>query len=238
MEVWTPSAFLPAQYSADSELDSESRLVRIGPFRRDVFVSQHRAYQADFEMLSWILRYGSTDFWYEKPSRPYLKNITGPEGLLHIMNARPVSLETPKVWAARALLTPTDDDIFDCSPGHMDNSTVSACHQCTAEKSDALDNTPLVYYVVFSTCQASEPFIHGAHFNGCQIYKLMKFGSREAAAAEVFYSAGVNGWSTVFSCAMRLDEDFDSRIGKVKRADELWELAEHNDEEDTVRVFF
>lgn len=220
-------------------LDVSSRVVRIVPFRRSVFTTQHRVHAADFEEHKWILKFGSPDFWYEKPARSYLRNIKGPEGLLHLLNARPVSLETPKVWASHALTTPTDDDIYDCPAGHvLDGGYAATCHHCTDEKSEALDNTPLVYYLVLSTCQASDPFIHGAHFNGCQIYKLVKCGSREAAVAEAFYTAGVNGWSVAFSCVMRLGEDFEERSGKVKRVDELWMLAEEEEDEDAVRVFY
>jgi hypothetical protein len=141
------------------------------------------------------------------------------------------------------LTVPTDDDIFDCNnTGHgvvVDEFT-GACARCTDEKSEALDATPLVYCLVLSTCQANDPFLQGAHFNGKQIYKLVKCGSREAAISEAFYACGVNGWSVAFSCVMRADETFEEgEVNvKVKKVDELWMLGEDEEEEDTVRLFY
>ncbi len=238
-EVSTPDAYLPAQYSSESDDDVGSGVVRLVPLRRNVFTARHDAFPADFEEHKWIIKYGSPDFWYEKPVRSYLNKIQSSEGLLHLHNARPVSLETPKVWASPTFSTPRDNDIYGCISGHtLDGRYTEFCHQCTQEKSDALDNTPLVYCLVLSTCQASDPFIHGAHFNGCQIYRLVKCGSREAAAAEAYYAAGVNGWNIAFSCVMRLGEDFEERSGKVKRVKELWMLADEETDENVVRVFY
>jgi hypothetical protein len=137
------------------------------------------------------------------------------------------------------MTTPTRDDIFECAAGHaVDDGYAGTCHECTDAKSDALESTPLVYCLVFSTCQASDPFIHGAHFNGRQIYKLVKCGSREAAVAEAFYAAGVNGWSLAFSCVMKLGEDFEERSGTAKKVNELWMLAEEENDEKTIKVFY
>jgi hypothetical protein len=91
---------------------------------------------------------------------------------------------------------------------------------------------------VFSTFQASDPFIRGTHFNGHQIYKLVKCGGREAAVANAFYAAGVNGWSLAFSCVMKLGEDFEERSGTAKRVKELGMLAEEEDNEKVVKVFY
>ncbi|KAF1946920.1 hypothetical protein EJ02DRAFT_393389 [Clathrospora elynae] len=246
LEVETPAAFMPVQYSGESFLDIASRVTRIAPFRRSVFVTRHHVHAADFEEHEWLLKHGSTELWYEKPSKAHLRSIKtlesnrwAPYELLPLLNARPVSLETPKAWASAAMTTPTDDDIYDCTSGHtVDDGYAGTCHQCTDDKSEALESTPLVYCLVMSTCQASDPFIHGAHFNGRQIYKLIKCGSREAAVAEAFYAAGVNGWNIAFSCTMRLGEDFEERSGKVKKMDELWMLADEEEDKNVVRVFY
>lgn len=244
-EVSSPADFIQTHYAGESLIDT-ARVVRIAPFRRNVFITLHSAQVADFEEFRWIVQHGDTEVWYEKPRRSFLRQMATlessgcePEPLPALENARPVSLETPRVWASAALTTPIDDDIYDCSAGHANEEDFSgACPQCTDEKSEALDATPLVYYVVLSTCQASDPFIHGAHFNGRQIYKLVKCGSREAAAAEAFYSSGINGWSVAFSCAMRGGETFEERPGKAKRVEDLWMLADDEEEEDVVRVFY
>lgn len=222
------------------------RVVRILPFKRNVFMTMHRANMADFEEFKWIFQYGDTEGWYQKPTRSMLRHMATleasacePDELPVLDNARPVSLETPRVWAGPALTTPADDDIYDCDAGHsLEEDFAGACPQCTDEKSEALDSTPLVYCVVLATCQASDPFIHGAHFNGKQIYKLVKCGSRDAAISEAFYACGVNGWSVAFSCVMRGDETFEQRGGNAKRVSELWMLSENDTEADGVRVFY
>ncbi|KAL1598866.1 hypothetical protein SLS60_008009 [Paraconiothyrium brasiliense] len=244
-EASAPADLIPVQYSGDSLLDM-GRVVRITPFKRNVLVTTHRAQIADFEEIKWILQHGGTDVWYQKPKRSWLRQqetleTSGPdiEELQSLENARPVSLETPRIWASSALVTPTDDDLFDCTAGHtIDDAFSGACPICTDEKSEALDGTPLIYHVVLSTCQASEPFIHGAHFNGRQIYRLIRCGSRDAAAAEAFYASGVNGWSVVFSCVMRADDELEGSEGKIKRVDELWMLGEDEEDDDCTRVFF
>jgi len=236
---------MPAHYSGVSLLDN-ARVVRLVHFKRNIFASFHRAHLTDFEEFKWIIQWGNTEVWCQKPSpsdpRPLATLGTShckPIKVSALKNPRPVSLETPRVWASSALTVPTDDDVFDCNAGHeVDDNFSGACGQCTDEKSEALDATPLVYYLVLSTCQANDPFIHGAHFNGKQIYKLVKCGSRDAAISEAFYACGVNGWSVAFSCIMRADETFEEGEVNVKRVDELWMLGEDHEEEDTVRVFY
>lgn len=154
--------------------------------------------------------------------------------------ARPVSLETPRVWASAALVTPSDDDVYDCEKEHGGDGDVNgsdgACAVCTYEKSEVLDGTSLVYYIVLSTCQASEPFIHGAHFNGKTIFRVVKCGTREGASAEAFYAAGVNGWSVVFSCVLREEERLTEN---ARRVEKLWELGEKDENvKEGARVFY
>jgi hypothetical protein len=238
---------VPLNYSGESVLEN-SRIVRITPFKRNVLVTQHSLQAADLEEYKWILKHGNTEVWYEKPQRSFFKQMKTLEGcsyelpeLLPLFDARPVSLETPKLWASCALTTPTDDDVYDCTAGHAAEGTyTSTCHQCSEEKSEALDATSLVYYLILTTCQASNPFVHGSHFNGRQIYKMIKCGSREAAIAEAFYATGVNGWNIAFSCVTRLGEGFDDRNGNAQKVEELWILAEEDDDEDasSVRVFY
>lgn len=245
-EISTPAGFLPVQYSSESAIDNLSRVLRILPFRRNVLVTRHKAHAADFDEYKWILKYGNTEHWYEKPNRAQLRSLKyldnnrwAPDELLPLSNARPVSLETPKAWASAALTTPTDDDIYDCAAEHAVIGGYSGtCNRCTDEKAEALAKTPLVYYLVLTTFQASDPFIHGAHFNGKQIYKMIRCGSREAAVAESFYAAGVNGWNIAFSCVMRLGEDFEERFGTVQRANELWMFSDEAEDENAIRVFY
>ncbi|KAF2125085.1 hypothetical protein P153DRAFT_120294 [Dothidotthia symphoricarpi CBS 119687] len=226
-----------------------SRVIRITTSRRNVFMTLHRAKATDLRGFRWLIQYGSTEFWYEKPTRALLKHFHSLEAsgcetqdLLPLFNARPIGLETPRVWASAALTTPTDDDVETCTAGHAADARISeSCQQCVNDRAEALDNTSLVYCLVLSTCQASDPYVHGAHFNGRQIYKLVKCGSREAAVAEAFYAAGVNGWSVVFSCVMRFGEDVFSTTGTTEKVDELWTLTKDNEigvADGSVRIFY
>ncbi|ORX94641.1 hypothetical protein BCR34DRAFT_629171 [Clohesyomyces aquaticus] len=243
--VQSHAGLIPVYYSAHPGGETD-RVIRLGPFRRNVFTTTHRAQPADFAEYEWLIRYATPETWYERPGRGLLKHMATleasgcePVDILPLHNPRPVSLETPRVWASAALTTPTDDDIYDCSAGHsVDGEYTGACAQCTDEKSDALDATPLLYCLILSTSQASDPFIHGAHFNGRQIYKLVKCGSREAAAAEAFYASGVNGWNVTFSCVLRVGETWEERSGAAERVNELWNLAEDAESESTIRAFY
>lgn len=220
--------------------------MRITPFGRNVMLTLHGAHVTDFEEHRWLIQNGQTEIWYEKPNPSLIKHMSTlqssgcePAEIPPLENPRPVSLETPRVWAAAALTTPTDDDVYECDAGHVrEPGYTGSCHQCTDEKSESLDSTPLVYCIVLSTCQASDPFIHGAHFNGKKVYKLIKCGSREGAAAEAFYAAGVNGWNVAFSCVLRVGEDFEDRSGPVERVEELWSLADDAENEYSIRAFF
>ena len=243
----TPNQFIQVQYSGESIFDFASRVLYIEPARCNVLMTLHPASMADYKEYEWLLKYGSSKIWYEKPSKALLRSVKtlkanrrAPYELLALHNARPVRLETPKVWASAAMTTPTDDDIFECVAEHPvdDGYDAGTCHRCTKTKSEALENTSLVYCLVFSTCQAADPFVQGAHFNGREIYRLVKCGSREAAVAETFHAAGVNGWSLDFSCVMKLGEDFEERCGTARKVNVLWTLAEEEADEKIVRIFY
>jgi hypothetical protein len=239
--VSTPSELIPVSYSGES-VQETSRVVMIEPFRRNVVVSHHAAQAADLNEHMWLLSWCKSEIWYEKKNFfKRMKKMKYPNSLIEVPpldDPRPVSLETPKLWASRALTTPIDDDVRDCTAGHpADGGYVGSCHQCSEEKSEALDATSLEYCLIMTSCQASDPFVHGSHFNGKQIYKMVKCGSREAAISEAFYATGVNGWNVVFSCVLRLGEGVD---GNIQKAKELWELAdaETDDEADEIRIFY
>jgi hypothetical protein len=209
-------------------------VIRIALFRRNVLVTNRRARAADYKEYEWLLKYGSTERWYEKPSKEHLTSINtvqrnrwAPDELLPLLNTRPVSLERPKVWASAAMTTPTDEKISECAADHaIDDGYAGTCYQGTNEKSKALESIPLVYYLVLSTCQVADRFIYGAHFIGRQIYKLVRCGSREAAVAEAFYAAGVNGWNIAFRCISKLEEAFEEKSGEDNKFGNLWRLAE------------
>lgn len=252
--VSKPSDFIPVHYSGDSLLD-RAQVVCLTPFElqgslRRVMLSLHGAQLADFAEYKWIIQYGDSETWYERPSRSTRKMLAiGCEsvGLTEVPSPQSIlSGETPKVWASSALTTPTDDDVYDCDAGHHVGSPSGACYQCTDEKSEALESTSLVYYLVLSTGQLKRkdasgyisPSPYGMDISGKPVYKLVKFGTREAAAAEAFYVSGSMGWNVVFSCVLRFGETFDERTGPIERVDELWKLGEDAENENTIRIFY
>ena len=233
-------------YCEDPVLQNTNQLVRLTAFRRSVYITRYAAHETDYKEHEWLFKHGSTELWYEKPSKAHLRNIGTQEvnrwaldELSSLPNARPVSLETPRVWASAAMRTPIDDDISECVAGHRANNyRPRSCLRCTSEKATALEATSLVYCLVLSTCQAADPFVHGAHFHGKQIYKLVKCGSREAAVSEAYHSAGVNGWNVAFSCVMRLAEGYDERDGKAKKVQHLHMLSDEDEDKQSIRTFY
>ena len=72
---------------------------------------------------------------------------------------------------------------------------------------------------------------------GTPIYKVVKSGSRDAAATQAFYDAGANGWSTLFTCAVRSDVDWAIAAEEgFRRVDELWKLGD--DFQSEVCIFY
>ena len=224
--VSTPGELVPTIFSGDSFTD-RSEVVRLTPFNKDVFLTVHKVHAVDFDTQLWLLKYGMMDTWYERPSRTALKMMAkmescdyepaplqdihqsqnSSESRSHSYCVAVVNLDVPKVCASSALTTPTDDDIYDCE---HDESDGEACYQCTDERSEALEKTPLVYFVVVSTYLKHDDFgppVGSTKGSSRRIHKYIKCGSREAAAAETFHAAGVNGWDVVFSCVMRFGED-------------------------------
>lgn len=236
-EVSFVETFIPVKYSGECVSDP-SRLTRILPFRRNVFITTHRAHPADLNEFEWLFKYGTTETWYERPSKALLKRLeavsrSGREtDELVSSNPKSNEIQTPKVWASAALTTPLDDDVCKCIADHTRNSTatsyISTCRQCTAEKTKALSATDLVYCLVFNSLQAHETFIPGAATaGGRQIFKLVKCGSRAAAIAEIFHATGLHGWNMVFSCVMRNDNDIGNIGGEMARVEKLWMLSDY-----------
>ncbi|KAI5365616.1 hypothetical protein J4E82_011348 [Alternaria postmessia] len=240
--VDTPCQFIQVQYSNCPPSDSANLMIRITPHFRNASVSKHAASMADYKEFEWLLTHGTSGVWYEKPTNAYLRSVGtpgAPQELTPLLDARPVSIETPKVWASKPTTTSIDDRILECVAAHdINEGYAESCLECTIAKSEALKNTPLVYCLVFGTYQARDPYIHASHFNGRQIYKLVKCGSREAVVAEAFYTAGIEGWSLVFSCVMKLGEGFEERSKTAKKVDKLWMLAEEDDDENNIKVFY
>ncbi|KAI0585590.1 hypothetical protein Alg130_04695, partial [Pyrenophora tritici-repentis] len=74
-KVGIANHFIPAVYCEDPFVEDLAQLVHIGPFSRNVYVTRYAAHTTDYKEYEWLLKYGSTELWYEKPSKAHLKNI-------------------------------------------------------------------------------------------------------------------------------------------------------------------
>lgn len=224
--VRTAEELIPTQSAEASDYNTTSRIVRIAPLRRNVYLLQHPAQAADLQDYEWLLRFADTGLWYEKPGRPQPAHIGRNEGtppsankVIPMSHPQPMSLNLPKVWASAALAT------------SLDNTAIQ--HQPRSLKS-----TPLVYCLILSTYDTASNMLPDGKSHGRQMYKLVRCGSREAAVAEAFYAAGVHGWNVSFACVMRLDEDFVGTFGKAKKVKQLSKLGLDNYVREDVRVFY
>lgn len=203
---------------------------------------RHQAYGADYQEYEWLFRHADTGIWYEKASKSSSAKLakcdtepfsTAQDKVLAVPHAKPLSLELPKVWASAGLTTLLDD----VSRGTDAASSSGSQYQSTSlAQSEAM---PLVYCLVISTFDADHTFPQEAHYKGRHIYKLIKCGSREAAVLEAFYAAGVHGWNVLFTCVMRLGDEFEEKPGKAMKV-RLAQLAreEAEAEKEGVRVFY
>lgn len=204
---------------------------------------RHQAYAADYQEYEWLFRHADTGIWYEKPSKSSSSKhhpkrddepfSTPQDKVLAVPNAKPLSLELPKVWASAALTTLLDD----VSRGTDAASSSGSQYQSTSLAQS--DSMPLVYCLVISTFDADHTFPPQVHYKGRHIYKLIKCGSREAAVLEAFYAAGVHGWNVLFTCVMRLGEEFEDKAGKAMKV-RLAQLArgESEGEKEGVSLFY
>lgn len=244
-KVSTPDELITVRYSKSRNLKT-SRIVRIQPFKRSVFLTHHSAGVTDLGEFRWLIQYGSPGFWYEKPTQSQMKQLCTLEAsdcesqeLAPLSEPRPIGFEVPRVWASVVLTTPVDEDVEYCKAVNSVDESSVACGLCRGCRSRGIENTPLVYCLVLASFQARDPYVNTAHFNGKQIYKLVKCGSREAAVAEAFYTAGSDGWSVVFSCVMRSGEDDFSTSGTIRRVNKLSGLLDKaENERDVTRIFY
>ncbi|KAL4924700.1 uncharacterized protein BDV17DRAFT_295195 [Aspergillus undulatus] len=74
------------------------------------------------------------------------------------------------------------------------------------------------------------PDLAGNRVTGQSIYRVVKAGSREEAAAQAFYAAGGNRWSTVFTCVVANEAKSSGRVlicdeERYERVNSLEELV-------------
>jgi hypothetical protein len=231
-------------FAEEWQRELKTKLVRVTPFKRNVLLTVHPAGVADFDEVEWILQYGTSGKWYKKPGRKSLRTMeifpdSDELSDSEVDHGRLAKNDCVRVWASAALVTPLDYDVDDCeSSSHWaerDDESDSE-HECGNARTDALESASLVYYLVLSTFESAGRAFEGT--TGKQAYSLVKCGSRAAAVAEALSASSINGWSVDFCCVFRHGETFGERTGPVKRVEELWEMGEEAEDENTIKVFY
>ena len=177
----------------------------------------------------------------------------GKKHLLPTSLFKPLIRDTPFIRATAAL---TVDDLYEMDElriecqltgGHTDKveesedegdkksyfSTLYSCwwcKECSLVKQEELQGCGLVYHSVqrASIDSKSEYRMDSRSPRpvGNYLFRLVQNGNRESAASQAFFDAGMNGWSTMFSCVTRDDIEITSAgKEKVKLVNELWKLT-------------
>ncbi|KAF2271477.1 uncharacterized protein EI97DRAFT_267175 [Westerdykella ornata] len=226
--VYSPDVFIPSTISYFP--NSTSDFLHLEPFKRTVLSLVHDAAPADLDNYRWILQHGSPDAWYARPCKAAETALLSGSSIMEScdIGSAPVQCcQIPRVWASAALTTPDRDE-----------ESCDSCDSCGCSNSLRRPClSPLVYNIVVSTFAVPA---EGSSYNsyGRQVYRLFKCGSRDAAVAEVFYTAGMLGWNVVFSCVMRKGETFDEQSGPIDRVHKLRSLIEEGRDGEKVRVFY
>ena len=58
-----PNHFIQVQYPSEPVSDFASRVIHIGPFRRNVLTTRHPAHVADYKEFGGLLEHGSSEIW-------------------------------------------------------------------------------------------------------------------------------------------------------------------------------
>lgn len=177
-------------------------------------------------------------------------------------HANPQTCKFPRINTGRALRTrddmspgckceqrlePSPVEPVACSSTRCEAKLGGSHYPCSSCVSSARlprsEITQLVYLSVVQSFQSGAGFDPDA---GRPIYKVVKTGSRQAAAAQAFFDAGASGWSTVFACAMpasvslmvgaRVQVGEDVEVPHAKTMDEV--LVHESHERNWMRVLF
>ncbi|KAL2816290.1 hypothetical protein BJX63DRAFT_430298 [Aspergillus granulosus] len=199
--------FTPA--SATNPTPPLDRLVLLTPFTRPAYITTHPASHYDFAHWLPLLALGAPETWYTfssnesaiptslklpllAPPNTYLKSLSDP---------RPAGLRIPRISAN--------------DPLHPAHSAASLPRIKT--EAGTLPPPDLIYLSVQSSITGHStnrsgrwvspergglPDLAGTGTTGSSIYRVVRCGSREEAAAQAFYSAGGNRWSTLFTCVV------------------------------------
>ncbi|KAL4962224.1 uncharacterized protein BDV14DRAFT_110902 [Aspergillus stella-maris] len=232
--------------SGKDAVETRDRYILLTPFMRETYITSHPASKYDFSTWLPLLALGVPETWYafgvsEQPIQLSTKQpLLAPQNvsLLPQKEAGPVGLRVPRIVAGAALLPPPPTPIPVNKDPFDDNDTPVKNEDGSKPRRD------LVYLSIQSTISGTGthrldrysysspdrnglPDLAGSSITGQNIYRVVRAGSREEAAAQAFYVAGGNKWSTLFTCAVIdegrgsgrvvvCDEDVYRRVGSVE----------------------
>jgi len=185
---------LKAQAAEPKEDVPLDRSVRIAPLHRKVYVTTHAATPVDFRHWLPLLAYAIPERWYKFTDAG---SLDLPIDLLVGVPA----------MTAKHILPPMEDA---CALA-LNVPAVAASAALRLEPEDGEEDISVLYLSVqksVTTLQDSNEWYDRGRrqvpemVREVPIYRVVRSGSRQAAASQVFYTAGGNGWSTVFTCVV------------------------------------
>ncbi|KAL4869616.1 hypothetical protein BDV12DRAFT_76793 [Aspergillus spectabilis] len=204
----TPLPEVPSHTDLFTEHTAD-RSVLLTPFNREAYITTHTATHHDFTTWLPLLALGAPETWYAfsvsetpistslhqpliAPSHTVLKPLSEP---------RPVGLKIPRIAASAALQpsssTPAVPNKSEDRTKQAEQNLIYLSIQTTIS---GLTTTRGGRWV--SPDRNGLPELAGRSTTGQNIYRVVRAGSREEAAAQAFYNAGGNRWSTVFTCVV------------------------------------
>jgi hypothetical protein len=232
------------------------RIVLLIPFTRPAYITTHPASHYDFTRWLPLLALGVPETWYmfsntdtlisTSLNQPHLAPAS--TALKPLQDPRPVGLRLPRITANEPL--------------HPSHSTSSL----TPIKTDSgtIPQPDLIYFSIQSsitghTTNRSGRWVspdrgmmpdlagNGTGTTGASIYRVVRCGSREEAAAQAFYAAGGNRWSTLFTCVVvggkrvlsqRVLVADGEGYERASSLEELVEGVEGDDKKGKIRIFY
>ncbi|KAK4984710.1 hypothetical protein LTR66_008405 [Elasticomyces elasticus] len=227
LEEVNTSSDLIRIYSDDSDEDSEDfetdAVVLLKPFNQKAYTTRFEASSIDFKQYEWLIKYAQPGRWYSWIGAEDLAQLSKWERnpachemlpvtrfVTPLERVKPTRLEVPRIDIGRALSTSTvPHDGCLCGEWRKKHDGKD-CADYAGDKS-------LTYYSVLESKHGTPsshherplPMYEWVNENrprdvtvGAPIFKVVKSSSRKAAAAQAFYDAGANSWSTVFVCVL------------------------------------
>ncbi|KAK5009256.1 hypothetical protein LTR28_001936 [Elasticomyces elasticus] len=227
LEEVNTSSDLIRIYSDDSDEDAEDfetdAVVLLKPFNQKAYTTRFEASSIDFKQYEWLIKYAQPGRWYSWIGAEDLAQLSKWERnpachemlpvtrfVTPLERVKPTRLEVPRIDIGRALSTSTvPHDGCLCGEWRKKHDGKD-CADYAGDKS-------LTYYSVLESKHGAPSSHHERPLpmyewvnenrprdvsSGEPIFKVVKSSSRKAAAAQAFYDAGANGWSTVFVCVL------------------------------------